>query len=619
MVLSRLLRLIIATACVAAVSAPIALAQDPVITVQGNQLLRDGVPWTPRGVQIVGLVAPAGALSGKYVAANQHFGLPELQAAIADHADVVRFQVSEFGLDPQGALYSSAYAQEVQSAVQTARSLGLAVIVSLQAEPPAGEPSRCPLPDAGAERAWDVLAPMFAGDGGVMFELYNEPAVSATLAGWIQWRAGGEIIDPGGSCQAVGMPSLIADIRTLAPQNVIIVPGLGGEQSLSGRLALSDPAHPGDPQLAYGIHYPSPTRGSAFWDKEFGNASATVPVIVTEWDANSTTSCVPDAPGQARLLLDYLASKRIGIVGFAFDLPGTIVTDWTYAPTTYGGFTCGEAGGGPGQLLFGDYGAEALAGDGSQPDPAPAWIVSAAALTRLQALKSATALQSATVQRFFDTPRTYVTGAGSAVLTELGTPMAVPTAGFANETTLANRITRGALAPGTGAVVYAPGATRFTPSAQQRDPAHYYQLAARVAHAHGLLLIAAPATGLVAATEPLTPPADRDAAFLRLGIVTAAARYADVLDVPAQGDELYTASYLAFAHSAAARAARAHPGIEVLAGLSSGDPGMSPDADQLFDAYLGTRLIVSGYELDAPGGATALALAFLHQLDRLNG
>jgi hypothetical protein len=142
-----------------------------------------------------------------------------------------------------------------------------------------------------------------------------------------------------------------------------------------------------------------------------------------------------------------------------------------------------------------------------------------------------------------------------------------------------------------------------------------------VAHAHGLLMIAAPATSLVAATEPLTPPADRDAAFLRLGIITAGARYADVLDVPAPSEEMYAAGYAAFARSAAAQAARAHPGIELLAELSSHEPGTPPDADQLFDAYLGTRLIVSGYELDAPGStaAPALALAFLDQLDRLNG
>ncbi|HEY5428502.1 MAG TPA: cellulase family glycosylhydrolase [Solirubrobacteraceae bacterium] len=616
----RLLKIVVTAACLAAAGVPVAQAQaqapaqapGPVITVHGNQLLRNGVPWIPRGVQIVGLVAPDGALSGKYVAAHQQFGLAELQAAAADHADVVRFQVSEFGLDPQGPLYSPGYAQEVQSAVQMARGLGLAVIVSLQAQPPAGEPTRCPLPDAGAQRAWSVLAAMFAGDSGVMFELYNEPGVSATPAGWIQWRAGGEIIYPGGSCEAVGMPALIASIRTLAPQNVIIVPALAGEQSLSGRLRLTDPAHRGDPQLAYGIHYPSLSRGSTFWDKTFGDASAAVPVIVTEWDANSTTSCVADAPTRAQLLLDYLAGKRIGIVGFAFDLPGTIVTDASGTPTSFAGFACGVAGGGPGELLFGDFAAEAQAGDGTRPDPGPAWIVGVAALSRLEAAGAAQA------QQFFDSPRTFVTAASAATLTRLGVPTAIATGSFANEATLAAAVNAGRLRPGTEAVVYDPGDTPATPAVQQADPARFFALAAQVAHAHGLLLVAAPAMSLVAGLTGGTPNADsdaRDAAFLRLGIAAAAARAADVVAIPAQGTGGYAGDYAVFVSAAARQAARAHPGIELLAGLTAAGTDAEAAADSLFGAYLSTRVTVSGYALDPP--SSAAAAAFLRTVSRL--
>ena len=124
------------------------------------------------------------------------------------------------------------------------------------------------------------------------------------------------------------MQTLIDDIRARAPQNIIIVPSLNGEQSLAGRMPVLDPAHRSDPQLAYGLHYPSLTRGITFWDRTFGTASASIPVIVTEWDANSVTGCVPNAPATAQVLLDYLASKGIGVVGFAFDLPGTIVVDF---------------------------------------------------------------------------------------------------------------------------------------------------------------------------------------------------------------------------------------------------------------------------------------------------
>ena len=228
----------------------------PGIRVQGASLLDNGVPWVPRGVQIVGLVAPPPALVGKYIAAGQHFGLAELQAAVAEHADMIRFQVSEFGIDPQGPLYSAAYVQSVQAAIEEARSLGLNVIVSLQAESPAGELTRCPLPDAGAERAWAVLAPMFAGDNGVMFELYNEPGILNTRLNWQTWLNGGQVISGGVTCQAVGMQTLVNDIRADGADNVIVLPGLNTETTLAGVPKVNDPASPDDPQFAYSVHYP---------------------------------------------------------------------------------------------------------------------------------------------------------------------------------------------------------------------------------------------------------------------------------------------------------------------------------------------------------------------------
>jgi hypothetical protein len=609
----RILIVMALAAAALAVPAARAVAATSVITVNHNQLLRNGLPWVPRGVQIVGLVAPDGALSGKYVAAHQQFGYAELQAAVAAHADLVRLQVSEFGLDPQGPLYSAAYVQEVASAVAAARGLGLAVILSLQAQPPAGEPTRCPLPDAGAERAWVSLSAMFAGDGDVMFELYNEPGVSATPAGWIQWRVGGEIIYPGGACQAVGMQRLINDIRAQAPENIIIVPSLNGEQSLAGRMRVIDPAHRSDPQLAYGIHYPSLTRGIGFWDRSFGTASASIPVIVTEWDANSTKGCVPSAPATAQVLLDYLASKRIGVVGFAFDLPGTIVADSSYAPTSYAGFACGVPGAGPGQILFGDFAAEAQAGDGTQPDPTPAWVVSAGLLARLQLAAHATAAH------FFNTPRTFVTGAGASGLALLGMGSAVPATSFADEARLAAAVTQGRLQPGTAAIVYAAGATRATPAAQQRNPARYYALAAQAAHAHGLLFIAAPQTSLVRTLAPARPAGDRDLEFLRLGLAGDTAHDADAFEAPAQATQDDSSAYVSFVAAASRQAARSHPGIELLAGLSAGTAPSAPSANNMFDAFLGTRLTVAGYGVSGSApAATAAGVAFLRRLEQLD-
>jgi hypothetical protein len=334
------------------------------ISVHGRWLLRGGATFVPRGVQIVGLVAPDQALAGPYIQAHQHFGPAELRTAIGYHADTIRFQVSQFGLDPQDRLYSPSYVREVVDAVHTARSLGLAVIVSVQAERPAGQAYRCPLPDAGSLRVWDEMARSFRADRGVMFELYNEPAVPPTALGWALWKGGGLVNNSAGFCIAVGMQELINAIRARGARNVIIVPEAGMQRTTAGMPPLTDPASPADPQLAYGIHYPPLTAGWPAWQQEFGAASARVPVIVTEWNADSTISCVPAAPVAAPLLLNYLADRYIGVVGFAFDMPGTIIRNWSYVPTSYQGFQCGVPGGGPGQLLFTWFAAQARSGSG---------------------------------------------------------------------------------------------------------------------------------------------------------------------------------------------------------------------------------------------------------------
>jgi endoglucanase len=571
--------------------APVAL---PGVSVQGPQLLLNGVPWSPRGVQIVGLVAPDDALSGKYIDAHAHFGAAELRQAVADGADTVRFQVSEFGLDPDNTLYSPAYVQEIESAVATARSLGLTAIISVQAEPPAGESPRCPLPDAGTENVWEELAPLFADDPGVIFELYNEPAIHATASGWQLWLNGGPVSQANGfSCEAVGMQTLIDVIRDEDADNVIIVPGLNGEQTLAGMPALVDPADSVDPQLAYGIHYPSPTGAIPEWNREFGALSDRVPVIVTEWDENSTASCASDAPTMSPFLLDYLASKQIGIVGFAFDLPGTIIADWSYTPTSYDDFPCGTPGGGPGQLLFGEFAGMAQA---QSPAGVTAWILGAHLLQDVDALAPSIA------RHLFDTPRTFVTGASAASLNQLSVPAALPTVSFTSEAALADAVGSGSLPGGTRAVIFDDEDSKLTPRAEQLHPARFYSRAAQVAHRAGLLLIASPATNLVAAIAPRTPNSRQYAEFLKLRIAAAAARYADVFEIQAQVAAMDQSTYASFVQLAGAQAAAAHPGVELLGEITTNNAqGTKQAAKSLENAVLATRSFVSGYWLTDPG------------------
>jgi len=557
----------------------------PGVRVQGATLLDNGVPWVPRGVQIVGLVAPPSALAGKYIAAGQHFGPAELQAAVAEHADTIRFQVSQFGIDPQGPLYSPAYVQSVRSAVEQARGLGLNVIVSLQAESPAGEPTRCPLPDAGAARAWQLLAPMFAGDNGVMFELYNEPGLSNTRLNWSTWLGGGQVIQGAVTCQAVGVQTLVDDIRAAGADNVIVLPGLNTGTTLAGVPKVTDPASPTNPQFAYSIHYPLLTAPPTTWDAAFGNFSANHPVILTEWNANSTTNCIPSSPQRAPLLLTYLAGKRIGVVGFAMDLPDTLVKDYSYTPTTYSPFTCGVSGGGDGQLLFDEFAAQALSGGAAATSPS--WLVGAPTLSALATLAPIP------TQQAFNSPRTFVTGANSNLLSSLSVRTAVPTQRFTNENRLAAAVQAGGLALGTQAVVYAPQHSGATPLAQQRSPASYFQRAASIVHRAGLLFVAAPATNLVTAREPSAPPTAQAAEFVRLRIPAAAAKYADAYSISPPNHRLNQVHYGSFVFGVAAQASKAHPGVQLLAGLGTGS-STAASTNVLLNAVLNTEGAAGG-------------------------
>jgi hypothetical protein len=572
------------------------------LSVQGNQLYADGSPFVGRGVQIVGLVAPKAYLWGKYIAAGQHFGLPELQAAAADHANLVRFQVSEYGLDPANPEYSAAYVSQVESGIEMARSLGMYAMVSLQSEPPAGQAAsghRCPLPDAGALTDWNELAAMFKGDPGVIFELYNEPGVPATATGWSQWLNGGPIVygsQIGDSCNAVGMQSLIDQIRTDGADNVIVVPALGGETNLAGMPALTDPANPADPQLAYGIHYPNLPIGVTAWDKAFGNFSARAPVIVTEWDgAAITPGCTPGSPSQSVELIDYLASKRIGLIGFAFDLPGTIVTGYTYTPTTYtSAFQCSTiAGDGPGQILFDDYAAEARA-EATAPlngfsGPA-SWMVSTSgARSLLAASPGASAL-------LFDTPLSFVTGTGAAGAAQIGLGSAVPTASFANEQLLAQRVNGNELPAGTVAVQYQPR-TPVTPRNQLSDPAEAFRQAGLVAHAHGLLLVGSPALNVVKSGARHLKTIKWTSRYLQRRFASAAARYSDVYVIQAQSLQRRPTRFAAFVRQASAQATNAHRSVEILTEIRSGSGANAPTVPLLQRDLSGAGPSVSGYDL----------------------
>ncbi len=566
------------------------------VYVQGAHLMQNGGLFVARGLQITGLVAPDADLAGKYIPAHQHFGAAELAQAVADHANVIRFQVSEFGLNPADPLYAPHYLAEVESGIALARAAGLDVIVSLQAEIPAGNETRCPLDDTGAATDWHELAQAYAGDDDVMFELYNEPGLPNSAANWSLWANGGVISNgAGGQCTAVGVQSLVDEIRGLGADNVIILPGLAGEQTLAGVPPITDPADPSDPQLAYGIHYPNLNQTSDSWDGEFGNLAERVPVIVTEWQANGTTNCVPGAPRAAPLLLTYLALKQIGVVGFALDLPGTIVADYQYNPTTYAGFSCGSFTGGAGQVLFDDFAGEAQAVSGTGASP-PSWLLSAPTLAQLQSL------DPGLINQVFNTPRTFVLGGTNTGLAASGLGSATPAEAFTSLTTMSRALASGAVFPGTEAVVLdlGPG----SPVTQQRHATETFRQAAVTAHHDGYLFIAAPQIGLVHTLEPHARASWRNFDFIRRNLAGIAARYADAVVLPFGGAQKRTIGYADLTRAAVEQANQARRGVQIIGGLSVGSHSTASVAS-LVAAVDATGGYVTGFSLSGQSAAGA--------------
>jgi hypothetical protein len=210
------------------------------------------------------------------------------------------------------------------------------------------------------------------------------------------------------------------------------------------------------------------------------------------------------------------------------------------------------------------------------------------------------------VRHFFNTPRTFVTGASLTSLQRLGLPAAIPTASFTSETALARAVNQDHLPFGTRAVVFDDEHWGLTPRGQQLSPALYYQRAAREAHHHSLLLVAAPAPNLIQARHRKASGSALYTAFLDRRIAAGAARYADVYAIQAQALESQRSTYASFVQSAAFQASQSHPGVELLAGISTDPPGRQRALRVLLGAVGGSGPAVSGYALSNPVGKSGV-------------
>jgi endoglucanase len=317
----------IAGACLALPSAVPASATTAGFAVSGNKLDFNGTAFLGRGFTLVGVVDPAWCTDSQGKAAASHLNATEMKAARTWNANLIRYQVSQPGLSNANlsARQIAAYVSRIKSAVALAERYGFGVILSMQDQGIAcGDAD--PLPSTATVTAWHNLALAFAGDPKVMFELFNEPHNGTTKADWQQWKSGA--CKPIKFC-SVGYQRLIDDLRSWGVPNVVLADGAEYARSFVSVPRLSDPKS--GRGIVYAVH-PYGVHSSATEEPLFGYLTPKVPVLVTEWNYQD---CQENPAAEFK----WLHSIGVGLTGWAFDIPGSLITNWTYRPTSCGNST----------------------------------------------------------------------------------------------------------------------------------------------------------------------------------------------------------------------------------------------------------------------------------------
>lgn len=338
---------------------PVADSTQQIVGITGNRFTLNGSPWLPQGAGLRGFVAPPAYSKRQEFSAYTayiNYGVAELNAIRAFGADMLRFQVSQPGLDPQSKLYDPQYVQTFIDAIKLARQRHFVVIIAMQDEGRSGEPSPHPLPIAATVRDWDLLNGVFGTDRGVLFELYNEPQLLKSAANWQLWAQGDSSAT--GPTASIGMQPLITHLRAAGSQNVLLLDGLGfAANTFEGVPPITDPLN----RVAYAVHpYQHSSADESHWDTQFGLLSQTLPVLASEWSAQAGNPLGLGKLTSYQVAVDLLNYMRVHTIPMggagAFDIPGFMVQTvpgWTL--TNYDNYTPTDSLNNAGILVHHDF------------------------------------------------------------------------------------------------------------------------------------------------------------------------------------------------------------------------------------------------------------------------
>ncbi len=310
------------------------------LKVVGTKILNSrGDPVLLRGVN---------AASLEWTSDGQGHILQTVNTAIHDwHVNVIRLPLTQdrwFGKAPEQSDGGTAYRELVRQIVDTCSTNKCYIILDLHWSDcnewgkNIGQHS---MPDLNSVAFWKDFSPVYANHPAVLFDLYNEPHDVS----WDVWLHGGIITDKPNNrrqmhdpktFQAVGMQALLDIVRATGAKNVVVAGGLDWAYDFSGILDGRQLADPHGRGVIYANHcYDNKGDSVDTWIAKMEEASAKLPVIVTEFGGNSGPSRV--VPSDDWLLHVMQALDDHQWSWTAWDLhPGAgpiLISDWNYTPS----------------------------------------------------------------------------------------------------------------------------------------------------------------------------------------------------------------------------------------------------------------------------------------------
>ena len=303
------------------------------LRVVGNQVQGPtGRQYIPYGFVVWCLSSPKLECT-KHSPANPTTDADKIRSAATFwHANTVRIQVAWEHLFVSGSkTVDRSYLAQVDAEVALANSLGMEAIITLQTERFRGSI----MPDAHAVAFWDSMARHYASNPAVLFDLFNEPRLNAkhwpafTESGmWNIWQKGGTATLTGDTSPTmfVGMQQLVATIRAAGAANVVVAEGNQTDHDLSALpqhvLTGANVTYGMEPDLGRGTTFPYGDSTRAQWEANWGNLSATYPLMMEAFqDYPGASLCNPRSPALFPKLLAYLQADHLGMIFFSLD-PG---------------------------------------------------------------------------------------------------------------------------------------------------------------------------------------------------------------------------------------------------------------------------------------------------------